>query len=113
MLKAEKTVVQTTICPINSASAPISWDMGTLETATGVQKHATKVANCAPVKFVRLRELRRIAQEIPINGTIITLLIVAKIICFLRAGMDENSNLAPSTKRERGVATLERLESVL
>ena len=103
ILNAENTVVHTTSCPIRSASAPISCDIGTLETATGVQKHATKLANWAPLNL-----LNKIAIESPITGTITQRLRVPSMMCFLRWGIADNSNLAPKTISERGVATLER-----
>ena len=108
ILRDEKTVVQTTSWPMRSASAPISWDIGTLETATGVQKQETKVAKCAPLNL-----LSNTATLIPIKGTITVLLIVPIIMCFFNVGIADSSNLAPNTRRERGVATLERFWSDL
>lgn len=75
IVRAENSVVQTTSCPISSASAPISCDIGTLETATGVQKQATKLANCAPL----YPPIRR-APESPTIGTTTTRATVPKII---------------------------------
>lgn len=108
MLKAEKTVVHTTSCPISSASAPISCDIGTLETATGVQKQATKVANCAPVKRLRSK-----AAKMPINGTMMHLVTVPIMIGFFKCGIEEISNRAPKTINARGVATLDKFCNVL
>ena len=50
MLSAEKRVLHTTSWPASDTSASISCAIGTLETATGVQNTATKVAKCAPLK---------------------------------------------------------------
>ena len=44
IVKAETRVVQTTNCPARRLSAPNSWVIGTLETATGEPNRATKAA---------------------------------------------------------------------
>ena len=51
IVREEKSVEKTTSWPASLESAPISWAIGTVETATGVQKIATRAANCAPLKL--------------------------------------------------------------
>ena len=102
---AEKIVVQITSWPARVESAPISWAMGTLETATGAVKSAAIAANCAPLKSLRKRRKAVPREKM---GTAAQRMIVPKMISFLREAIAENSNSAPRIIREIGVVMEER-----